>query len=169
MCEQSATPSSSDMYNNMYNNMYDNMYNNIYTVHCTLYTVHCTLYTVRCTLYTVHCTLYTVHCTLYTVHFTMYNVQCTMYNVQCTMYRGVALIRRATCSSFCSTKFFAMLLFARVWDVFWHVKKVCFAKNALVFFIINGPNRWDCKYKWTCALSHTKTQEHDVAPSIHAL
>ena len=31
------------------------------------------------------------------------------------------------------TKFLAMLLFARVWGVFWHVKKVSFVKNAFVF------------------------------------
>ena len=36
-------------------------------------------------------------------------------------------------------------------------------------FIINCPNRWDFMYKWTHAHSHTNTQEHDVAPSIHAL
>ena len=29
-----------------------------------------------------------------------------------------------------------------VGSVFWHVKKVSFVKNAFVFFIINGPNRW---------------------------
>ena len=62
-----------------------------------------------------------------------------------------------------------MLLFARVWDVFLTCQKSLFCEKRICVFIINGPNRWDFKYKWTYAHSHTNTQEHDVAPSIHAL
>ena len=48
-------------------------------------------------------------------------------------------------------------------------KKSLFCEKRMCVFIINGPNRWDSIYKWTYALAHTNTQEHDVAPSIRAL
>ena len=54
----------------------------------------------------------------------------------------VALIRRATFSSFRTTKFFTMLFFARVWGVFRAcLKKFYFVKKRICVFIINGPNR----------------------------
>ena len=40
------------------------------------------------------------------------------------------------------TKFLAMLLFARVWGVLWHVKSL-FCEKRIRVFVTNGPNRWD--------------------------
>ena len=64
------------------------------------------------------------------------------------LLRRVALIRRATFSSFRTTKFFTMLLFARVWDVFCACQKSLCCGKRICVFIINGPNRWDSMCKW---------------------
>ena len=64
----------------------------------------------------------------------------------------VALLRRATFSSFRITKLFTMLLFAGVWGV---CQKNLFCGKRICVLIINGPNRWDFMYKKdTCAFTH---------------
>ena len=51
---------------------------------------------------------------------TQHNV---MYRCVALLRRVVALIRRATFSSFRTTKFFTMLIFARVWERFFGMSK----------------------------------------------
>ena len=81
---------------------------------------------------------------------------------------GVALIRRATFSSFRTTKFFTMLFFARVWGVFWYVKKsVCCEKSHLWFYhkwsksleilCINGRMRIHIRTPRNTTLHHPST------------
>ena len=68
---------------------------------------------------------------------------------------SVALIRRATFSSFRSINFFTMLLFAQVYGFFWHVNKSLFCEKYVCGFDINGPNRWNFIYQWTlCGFTH---------------
>ena len=67
-------------------------------------------------------------------------------------------------------KVFTMLRFARVWGVFWHVKKVSFVEKRICVFIIHGPNRWDFAQTSTCAHSHTRTPRNTTLhhPSMHS-
>ena len=46
------------------------------------------------------------------------------------------------------------------------MSKVCCEKTAFVCVTRNGPYRWGFMLQWTCAQSHTNSQDHDVAPSI---
>ena len=85
--------------------------------------------------------------------------------IQIPQYRGVALIRRATFSSFRTTKFlrccFTLEFGAKICmsTSLFCEKRICVACQIVGILL----------KKWTCALSHTNTHEHDVAPSIHRL
>ena len=89
------------------------------------------------------------------------------------LYRGVAVIRVGPLfflSSFRTTKVVYDVAFRSSLGSFLTCPESLFCEtNAFVFFVISGPNGWVFMYKCTHAHSHTNTQEHDVAPSIHAL
>ena len=62
------------------------------------------------------------------------------------IYTEVALLRRDTSPHFfiaSNHKVFTMLLLARVWCEFWHVKKSIFCEKCICVFIRNVPNRWE--------------------------
>ena len=83
---------------------------------------------------------------------------------------GVALTRRATFSSFRTTKFFTMLLFARVWGVFLVRQQSLFCEKYICVFIINGPKIVGILCFNGHIRIHTRTPKNTTLhhPSVHS-
>ena len=100
---------------------------------CFMFYVLCFMFYVLCFMFYVSCFVFRVSCFVFRVSCFVFRVSCFVFVFMCKCkctgvsrcYVGIALIRRATLSSFRTTKFFYGVAFrSSLGAFFWYVKKV---------------------------------------------